>query len=317
MRQTWSVKGEHHWTRVLPPVLLCAVLWGSAFPAIKTVYGIWREEALDVGPRDLWWFAGVRFVIAGAVLLIVARRPVAELRATPKTRLLGFALSQTYFQYVFFYLAMALASGSLASLLTSTGSFWWMVLAPLLLGTPWPTGRQWIALVIGAAGITLATAAPGAGSGSPVLGVVLMLAATGSGALGLVQFGRLRETIGARAATGWSLLGGGGLLLATGWPAFARAEVLLSPPVIVLTLWLALVSASAFSLWNHLSTRHPVPLLAGYRFLIPLCGMVESLIVIEEESAGWGLIIGAVLVVASLIMAQRTVIGVGVRVDGS
>lgn len=95
------------------------------------------------------------------------------------------------------------------------------------------------------------------------------------------------------------------MLLLVGSPAFARADLLLSLPVVGLTLWLALVSAAAFSLWNHLSTRHPVPLLAGYRFLVPLCGMLESLLFLKAETAGWGLLVGAGLVVVSLVMAQR------------
>lgn len=303
--QSLPVESDHHWKRVLPPVLLCAGLWGSAFPAIKTVYGIWGEAGLSTGAHEYWFFAGVRFVLAGGILLAAVRRPLGDFMATPKPRLLGFALTQTFFQYLFFYLAMSLASGSLAGLLTSAGSFWWMLLAPILLPVPWPTRRQWIALLIGATGITLATAAPGAGAGRPVIGAVLMLAATGSGALGVIQFGRMKETIGARAATGWSLLIGGALLLIAGAPAIPSAGALLSTPVLVLTLWLAVVSASAFSLWNHLSTRHPVPLLAGYRFLIPLFGMLESLLFLEDESAGWGLGIGAVLVIGSLVMSQR------------
>lgn len=296
---------DHRWTRILPGALLCALLWGSAFPCIKTVYGIWEREGIEPVLADYWWFAGVRFTLAGSLLLLIARRPLAEFRATPKRRLAGFTLTQTFGQYLVFYLAIAVSSGSLAGLLTSTGSFWWMLLAPLLAGSAWPNRNQWAALALGGLGVTLATLAPGAGAGRPVLGSLLMLASTAFGALGVIQFGRLKETIGARAATGFSLGGGGLMLLVTGAAAFPRVTVLMTPQVIVLTIWLALVSATAFSLWNHLSTRHPVPLLAGYRFLIPLCGMSESLLFLEDESAGWGLLVGAVLVVGSLVLAQR------------
>lgn len=299
------VEGDHRWFRVLPSAFLCAALWGSAFPGIKSVYGIWASQGLEVGLAEYWWFAGVRFSLAGAMLLVVARKPMAEFRATRKSRLLGFTLTQTFGQYLLFYLAIAVASGSLAGLLASAGSFWWMLLAPLMVGAPWPTGRQWLALGVGGLGISLATAAPGTGAGQPVPGAVLMIAATGLGAVGVIQFGRLKDTIGARAATGFSLGGGGLMLLACGATAFPRAGELMSAPVIGLTCWLAFVSAAAFGLWNHLSTKHPVPLLAGYRFLIPLCGMTESLIFLKGETAGWGLIAGAVLVVGSLVMAQR------------
>lgn len=285
--------------------MFCAALWGSAFPSIKTVYAIWEKQGIEVGLPEYWWFAGVRFSLAGLMLWLVARKPWTEVKATPKRWLWGFTLTQTYGQYLMFYFAVAIASGSLAGLLAGTGSFWWMLLAPLMTGAPWPSRRQWLAIGIGGTGIALATAAPGAGAGQPVLGALLMVGATGMGAVGILQFGKMKGTIGARAATGFSLGVGGLMLLATGGSTFARAGELMSPPVIGLTCWLAFVSAAAFGLWNHLSTRHPVPLLAGYRFLIPLCGMAESLIFLKGESAGWGLVVGAVLVLGSLVMAQR------------
>ena len=107
-----------------------------------------------------------------------------------------------------------------------------------------------------------------------------MLAATLLGALGVITF--LQAKAHHRTARwhgvfalrrGTHLVDGGGTRLC------AQASALLSPKIIViLTLWLAFVSAAAFSLWNHLSTLHPVNLLASYRFLIPVAGIVESLL---------------------------------------
>ena len=299
------VEGDHRWFKVLPGMLLCALLWGSAFPCLKTVFGIWSEQGLVLGLTDYWWFAGVRFTVAGIALLLIARNPWSEIRSVSKARLFGMTMTQTFGQYLFFYLAVAVASGSLTGLLASSGSFWWVVLAPLLSKAPKPSRAQWMALLLGGIGITLATAAPGAGAGRPMLGAFLMVAATGLGAVGVIEFGKLGKGIGARAATGFSLGAGGLLLLLCGASSFPRAAELMSPPVILITLWLCIVSAAAFALWNFLSTKHPVPLLAGYRFLIPLCGMGESLIFLKGESAGWGLISGAVLVVVSLVMMQR------------
>lgn len=269
------------------------------------MYRLWGEAGLSIGLPEMWWFAGVRFVIAGLALLLVARHPIAEFKRTSKAGIVRFSIYQTAGQYVFFYWGVALASGSLAGLLVSSGSFWWMLLAPLLAGAPWPSGKQWLAVGIGALGLVVATAEPGVGAGRPWLGAGLLVLATGLGCLGLIEFGRLRPTIGARAATGYSLFLGGLVLLALGGRAFMQAGALMSPAVIGLTLWLAFVSAAAFSLWNHLSTRHPMPLLAGYRFLIPLAGMLESLAFLPGESAGWGLWLGALLIVVALVLSQR------------
>ncbi len=298
------MQDDHRWFRVLPPVLLCAVLWGSAFPGIKTIYRYWDAAGVTPGLFDYWWLAGVRFTLAGAGLLLVARNPLEEIRRTRARHLATFALTQTFGQYLLFYYGIAVASGTLAGLLTGVGSFWWMILAPWVGGAPWPGRLQWLAVAVGALGVALAAAAPGVDAGRPWLGTCVLLASSLLGILGLVQFGSLRETIGARAATGVSLLSGGLGLLLAGAPAFARAGQLMPLPVIGITIWLAFVSAFAFSLWNHLSTRHPVPLLAGYRFLIPIMAMLESILLLGEKP-GWGLWTGGALVIGALVVAQR------------
>ncbi|MFC0017342.1 DMT family transporter [Roseibacillus persicicus] len=298
-------RGENHWMRILPPILICALLWGSAFPCIKLVYLEWEKMGVKAGLTDLWWFAGVRFTLAGAALLLISKQPIKDLRASPLHLVALFALTQTTGQYLFFYLGLSLASGSLGSLMVATGSFWWMLLAPIILRTPWPSRGQWLALLVGAVGVSLATSAPTDGRDFSALGLFCLLASTLMGALGVIIFSKLRPTIGPRAATGSSLFAGGLILLTVGAPAFGHAAELLSPKILALTAWLAFVSASAFTLWNHLSTLHPVNLLASYRFIIPICGVAESLLLIPGEKATWGLLFGGALVIASLLAAQK------------
>lgn len=300
-----SERTAHHWTRVLPPMLICALLWGSAFPCIKLVYQEWKNTGIEAELTDLWWFAGVRFTISGAALLLLSKQPLKDIKASPPRLLAIFTITQTAGQYLFFYFALSVATGSLNSLVVSTGSFWWLLLAPLILKTPWPTRWQWLAILGGAVGVTVATYSPGSEESGSVLGVFSMLMATLLGALGVITFSKLKPTIGPRAGTGFSLFAGGLILLLVGAPAFGHAASLFSPKILWLTLWLAFVSAAAFTLWNHLSTLHPVNLLASYRFLIPVCGIVESLLFIPSEQATLGLFVGGLLVVVSVIVAQR------------
>jgi drug/metabolite transporter (DMT)-like permease len=291
---------------VFLPVLLCALLWGSAFPAIKMVYTHWAESGVEVDIFDRWLFAGVRFTVAGLGLLLIAKKPWAEWQATPKKWLALLAVSQTLLQYLFFYLGLSLSSGSLSALMASTGSFWWMILAPVMLGTVWPNLRQWFILVVGAIGVALAVYAPGSGAGSPLLGAICIMLATFFGAIGIIVVSKVKATMGSRAATGFALfLGGVGLCLVAA-PAWGHITLLFDGYVIVVTAWLALVSALAFAVWNHLSTQYPVPLLASCRFLIPVSGVLQSLLFLPGESAGWGLVVGGLLVIGSMLVATLT-----------
>ncbi|MBC2600164.1 DMT family transporter [Puniceicoccus vermicola] len=294
-------------TRVPLPlwVLVCAVLWGSAFPMIKLAFAHWAERGveIDFGLRSL--FAGARFFLAGGALLLLANRPGAEWRATPKRWIAAMAATQTVGQYVCFYLGLALAGGALASLLVSSGSFWWMLLAPWILKTARPTTRHWAVLAVGAVGLTLAVYSPGDAGSHPRIGAGLILAANAFGALGLISFQFVGKTMGSRAGTGWSLFLGGVVLVFLGMQAWPQALHLFDGTILAITVWLAFVSASAFALWNWLSTLFPVHLLATYRFMVPLCGMVESLLLIEGERITPLMGVGAILVVGAMIVAQR------------
>lgn len=290
--------------RIELPVLafVCAVLWGSAFPAIKNVYAHWGGGE-PLGVRLL--FAGTRFMLAGLLLVPVRGNPLQALRPGTVRPLAVIMLTQTFLQYVLFYNGLAVSGGVLGSLLVSAGSFWWVLLAPLILGQPKPTRRQWLALFVSAAGMTLAVWRPGAGAGDPVLGAILFLGSSLSGTLGAIAVAGLGSGVRATHATSLSLFFGGVLLALCGLGEVPRFVRLFDAKVAVLTLYLAVVSASAFSLWNHLVQRYSARILAGYRFLIPLCGVILSAAFVPGESIGWGAAVGGVLVAAALVHGAR------------
>ena len=286
-------------------VLLCALVWGSAFPGIKAIYAEWKSLGVEPDTPNRLILAGVRFTIGGSVLLLLARKPLVELKVTPWLPLLAFAATQTYIQYALFYTALSVSSAVLGSLLVASGSFWWLVLAPLILKTPWPSRVQWSLIAVGAAGVLLAVYKPGAGSGQPVLGATLFLCSTLSGTFGLIILQKVMKTMGAKAATGYGLLLGGILFLLSGVSAWPDLSTLFPPKVIWLTLYLACVSALGFGLWNHLTSLFPVTLLAGYRFLVPVCAVVESVLLVSGESPGLGIWVGGLLVIFSIVALQR------------
>ena len=287
-------------------VLFCALLWGSAFPGIKGIYSVWAENGIEPSLFNRLLIAGIRFTVAGAVLLMLAKQPLKEWSLTSKSRLFSFACTQTFFQYLVFYTALAVSSATLGGLLTATGSLWWVVLAPLMLKTAWPTRSQWVLLAMGVAGVLIAVYRPGAGSGHPVLGAVLFITSSLSGTLGVITLQGIVPTMGSRAATGFGLFIGGLMLSLAGIPAWPILLELFTPKVLFLTGYLAFVSAAGFGIWNYLTTLFPVNLLAGYRFLIPICAVIESSLFVAGESPGLGIFLGGSLVIAAVVCLQRT-----------
>lgn len=286
-------------------VLLIALLWGSAFSGIKAIYHSWEQYNIEPSFFNNIFIAGVRFTLAGFILFLFSSNPVAALKEANKKHLISFSLFQTYFQYIFFYSALFISSGILGSLLASTSSFWWILLAPILLKTPWPSVNQWILFILGGIGVTLAVYAPGSGNDFPLLGTLLYLSSTLSGALAIILFRKLSDGSKARSLTAFSLFSGGILLTLTGIPSWHLATQLFTPTTIIMTVYLALVSAICFNIWNHMTNLFSVNLLAGYRFIIPVCATIESTLFIKGEAPGWGIFIGGTIIIFSIISLQR------------
>lgn len=282
-------------------VLLCSAIWGSAFPVIKLSY---QELALNSYGEQLV-FAGSRFLLAGGLVACVCRRSLIKtLIAAPKGQLALVTLGQTFFQYVFFYYALGISSGTLGALLVSSGSLWWILMAPVFLKTPWPSRAEWVILSLCVVGISIAVYAPGAGSGDVLVGTLCFLLATASGAVGAIGMKQI-AAYGSRTITAWSLFLGGGLLLLCGAGAWGSYWEKANWVTFWVTLYLALASAVGFSVWNRLIERYSVNLLSTFRFLIPLCGIIESTIFIPSESLGVGIVVGGTIVILSLVAMSR------------
>ncbi len=281
--------------------VVCAILWGSAFPVIKSVYSQWETNSLELR----LCFAGVRFTLAGLLILPFCFREIRRCREGCVGLLILLSLSQTFLQYVFFYSGLAVSSGVLGAILVSTGSLWWILLAPLFLKTPGPQLRHGVVISISMIGVVLAVYAPGLGSGAPVLGGILFLLASLSGAVGALIIVPLAQRMDVRLATAAALFFGGLVLCVGGARAFPAFWELADAKLLGTTVYLAAVSAGAFGIWNWLVQHHSVNVLASYRFLIPLSGVTQSAFFVGGETLGLGIVVGGALILGSLIYLHQ------------
>ena len=98
---------------------VCCILWGSAIPVIKTGYRLMEVDAADTASQIE--FAGVRFTLAGLLVLIFAS--IREKKVLiPDRTILKYAvpvcLAQTVGQYFFFYIGVAHTSGVKGGIIT-------------------------------------------------------------------------------------------------------------------------------------------------------------------------------------------------------
>lgn len=266
------------------PATLCTALWGSAIPAIKSGYTLFAIENSDIAAKFV--FAGIRFVGAGLVVLLVmalrGRRPLVPERGQwPGILLLG-AL-QTILQYSLFYIGVGGTTGVKGSVLSATSTFFSVVLAHFFMQDDRLTVRRAGGCLLGFAGVIVLMGGPAALSGGFTLtGEGFMLAsAFGQGAGALVSR-RITPGHDPMQITGWQLCFGGGVLLVIGLVG-GGAHLHFSPAGVALMAYLILLSAVAFTVWTHLLARYPVTRVTIYMFLVPVFGSLLSALVLQEQ----------------------------------
>ena len=135
---------------------VCCILWGSAIPVIKTGYSLMNVDSADTASQIV--FAGIRFTLAGILVLIFASVREKKIMI-PDREILKYAvpvcLAQTVGQYFFFYIGVAHTSGVKGAIITGLGNFIAILLSCLVFRKERMTGRKIAGCVLGFAGVVV------------------------------------------------------------------------------------------------------------------------------------------------------------------
>ena len=271
------------WVVVALATLACA-LWGSAFAFVKTGYDLFGIASDS--PPDQILFAGMRFALAGVFVLlgtsIARRKPVLPSKGDLVPIVL-LALFQTALQYAPFYMGLANASGTNASLVQGTSAFVQIALATLVFRQEKLTRRKLVGCLLGIGGVALVTLRGGGALGSwSLLGEGLVFAAVVAGGVATCLMRRFGVSGDPLMLTGWQFCLGGGTLAAIGLALGGRVGSVSVAGIGVLA-YLGMLSAVAFSLWSSLLKHNPVSHVAIYRFFIPTFGVLFSIAFLGES----------------------------------
>lgn len=280
--------------------VLCTLLWGTAYPVIKYSYATLAVDTV----ADKLMFAGMRFMTAGAMVFIAAWIIGRRMPAIPR-KLIGGAILygalQTGLMYILNYIGVANTTATKTSILTAASAFLAVVFAPLFFKDERLTAIKLIGVLVGFAGIiTVNLGAFGGGFGFTGEGLVLLatvLNTAGSFVGKRISGGRVMEM------TAYQLMIGAAIILIVGLAMGGR--IILSPTAILLTLYLAFVSAAAFTLWTALLVYHEAGRILVYNLLIPVFGAMWSLIILgERQILDPMYLLSIVLIAAGIIMVN-------------
>ncbi len=286
------------------------IIWGSTYLAIK--------YAIETMPTFL--MAGVRFVVAGAILFGIARAtPGYE---NPKlihwrtSLIVGTALLAVGNGGV--VMAQHHLPSSMAALLVAVVPFWIVLLGWMFMGTGRPNWKVVLGLLVGFAGVWLliggqGPAAEGTAAGSQKLfGAGLLMVSTLGWAAGSLYGTRAPTVHSAILGSGMQMLAGGAVLLIIGtlageWSGLDLAAISTNSWLGLgyLIIFGAIVAYTAYS-WL-LKNASPTPV-TTYAYVNPIVAVVLGWSIAGETMTGQ-MMVGAAVIVGSvaLITLQKKV----------
>lgn len=255
-----------------------AVIWGGSFVAIEI--GLHHVPPLT--------FAGLRYIVAGAMVLGYASMTTAYVRPRNRRDVLKIAVFAIFFifgNHAFLYIGEQHVSGAIAAVVVSLSPVLTAVFAGVLLGGERLGVRDVLGFAAGVIGVVIiAQPSPASLPETSLLGLGLVFVAAVSFALGAVLSEPIPTTIPISSLQGWAMVTGATMLLVGGFVrGESLADISITPTAIATFLYLTVVAGAFayllyFTLLDHVG---PTELnLVGY--LEPIGAAIVSWIVLGE-----------------------------------
>lgn len=286
--------------------MLCCLLWGSAFPCIKIGYGLWNIESADTVAQIL--FAGMRFVLAGILAVIFGSLLEGRFIRPEKGcagKIAWLAMLQTVMQYLFFYIGLAHTSGVKASIIEAVNVFVAIIVSGFIFHQENVTAKKMLGCLVGFAGVVLIN----------MNGMNFHMSLSGEGAIFLSTVAYAFSSVFLKRysikhnpvmLSGYQFIVGGIILSAACFAMGGRLSTVSIEGVLML-IYLALVSAVAYSLWGMLLKYNPISRVAVFGFMNPVFGVILSAWLLREGAQALGPIslVSLVLVCAGIYIVNK------------
>lgn len=230
-------------------------------------------------------FAGVRFTLAGLLVLIFAS--IREKKVLiPDRTILKYAvpvcLAQTVGQYFFFYIGVAHTSGVKGGIITGLGNFIAILMACLIVRNERMTGRKMAGCVLGFAGVVVINLmGKSLDMGFTFTGEGFILISQVAYGISTILINIYSKKVSPVVLSGTQFTMGGVVLTLIGIGMGGHLGNITAVSVVVI-FYLAMVSAVAYTLWSVLLAWNDVSKVAIFGFVNPLCSVILSALILGE-----------------------------------
>ncbi|MBR3901756.1 MAG: DMT family transporter [Ruminococcus sp.] len=265
---------------------ICSALWGTAFSGVKIGYDKFGIEAADWSSQMI--FAGTRFAIAGIMTILAGSLAAKKLLLPTKSsipKIAMISLFQTVLQYFFYYIGLAHTTGVKAAVIVAAKVFAAILISSLIYRLEKLTMRKIIGCILGFSGIIIINMnGLKSGLNFSLLGDGFILISTIANGFSSVLIKKYSSNENPVLLSGWQFLFGGLIMAIIGLACGGNIGNITVNSVTIL-LYLAFVSAAAYSLWAMLLKYNPVSKVSVFGFMNPVCGVVISSIVLKESGS--------------------------------
>lgn len=287
--------------------IICCILWGSAFPCVKIGYKLFEVNTDSV--PSLMLFAGTRFSLAGILVIIfgcILKRKFIVPKPKNLWRVVVVSVFQTVAQYTFFYIGLAHTAGVKASVLNGLGVFFTILAACFIFRTEKFTLVKLAGCILGFGGVVLINLGGDFSFSFTLLGegFVIFSGLSSAIAAGFVKiFSKHEDTT---ALCGYQFLFGGIVLVIVGLAAGGTFGGVNAGGIFML-LYLAFLSACAFTLQGFLLRYNPVSKIAVFKSTNPIFGAVFSAMILGEKDQllSWFTLLALLLVCAGIFVINK------------
>jgi drug/metabolite transporter (DMT)-like permease len=260
------------------------MLWGSAYPCIKIGYNLLGITSNDTASQIL--FAGVRFTLTGVLTILIfsiinKRFLIPHKKSWVNIGKLG--LVQTIVQYLFFYIGLSNTTAAKSSIIGGISPFVAIMIACFMYKQEKFTKSKLFGSLFGFAGIIvinmdfikLKTSMTLTGEG-------FILISSVASAMSSSMIKNYSEQENPVVLSGYQFLLGGAIMTAVGFIMGGTLN-LINKNAILILLYLALLSAIAYSLWSILLKYNSVSKVTIFGFMIPIFGVILSAMLLKES----------------------------------
>lgn len=287
--------------------IICCILWGSAFPCVKIGYKLFSVNTESV--PSLMLFAGTRFSLAGILVIVfgcILKRKFILPKPENLWRVGVLSIFQTVAQYTFFYIGLAHTAGVKASVLNGLGVFFTILAACFIFRTEKFSLVKLAGCILGFGGVVLINLGGDFSFSFTLLGegFVIFSGLSAAIAAGFVKiFSRREDTT---VLCGYQFLFGGIVLVIVGL-SFGGTFGGVNVGAVFMLLYLAFLSACAFTLQGFLLRYNPVSKIAVFKSTNPIFGAVFSALILGERDQllSWFTLLALLLVCAGIFVINK------------